>query len=125
MAQLPQRVSEEWETHEGPIVLGTVNEAGIPNVIYATCVRKYSEDTFIIADNYFHKTKANIQAGSPGSLLFLTKDHGSFQIKGALEYHTEGELFEDMKRWNPEKHPGHAAAVLRVEEVFEGAKQLV
>jgi len=29
-----------------------------------------------------------------------------------------------MKSWNPEKHPGHAAAVLRVEEAFSGAKKL-
>jgi hypothetical protein len=29
-----------------------------------------------------------------------------------------------MKRWNPEQHPGHAAAVLLVREIFSGAKAL-
>jgi len=30
-----------------------------------------------------------------------------------------------MKKWNPKKHPGHAAAAIRVEEAFTGAKKLL
>jgi hypothetical protein len=37
----------------------------------------------------------------------------------------EGAIFEDMKKWNPEKHPGHAAAALKVEEVYKGAERLI
>ncbi len=29
------------------------------------------------------------------------------------------------KKWNPEKHPGHAAAALKVEEVYSGAEKLL
>jgi len=29
-----------------------------------------------------------------------------------------------MKKWNPQKHPGHAAAALNVEEVSSGAEKL-
>jgi hypothetical protein len=28
-----------------------------------------------------------------------------------------------MKKWNPQKHPGHAAAALNVEEVYSGAEK--
>lgn len=42
-----------------------------------------------------------------------------------MEYHTEGAVFQDMKEWSPEKHPGHAAAALTVEEVYSGAKKLL
>jgi len=125
MAVLPEKVSKAWENREGPIILSTVNEDGIPNAIYATCVSKFSEDTIVIANNYFSKTLKNILAGSKGSILFITKEGKSYQIKGSIEYHKEGSLFEDMKKWNPKKHPGHAAAALKVEEIYMGAEKLL
>jgi hypothetical protein len=30
-----------------------------------------------------------------------------------------------MKKWNPTKHPGHAAAALKVEQVFSGGEQIL
>lgn len=125
MAALPEKVSQAWEEREGPIVLSTVNNDGIPNSIYATCVSKFSEDTIVVANNFFSKTLKNIQSGSKASILFLTKEKKSYQVKGRIEYHTEGTLFEDMKKWNPKKHPGHAAAALKVEEVYAGAEKLL
>jgi predicted pyridoxine 5'-phosphate oxidase superfamily flavin-nucleotide-binding protein len=78
----------------------------------------------VVADNFFNKTQTNILSGSKGSLLFITKEGKSYQVKGHIEYHTEGELFDDMKQWNPDKLPGHAAAALQVEQVFCGGEQL-
>ena len=122
--KLSQEVIQAWEDRNGPVVLTTVDAEGNPNAIYATCVGRFDESTLVIADNYFDKTRANIKNGSRGSVLFITKGNKAYQVKGVLEYHTEGALFDFMKSWNPEKHPGHAAAVLRVEEVFSGAKKL-
>jgi hypothetical protein len=126
MPTLPEVVIEAWKDRDGPIVLTTVDENGVPNAIYASCVSRYDDDeTFIIADNYFDKTKKNIFSGSVGSLLFITKERKSYQIKGELEYYTEGEYYQDMKRWNNEGLPGHAAAVIRVQDVYKGATKLV
>lgn len=124
MPALPEEVSKAWENRKGPIVLTTVDKEGTPNAIYATCVSKYSEDTLVIADNYFKKTRTNILAGCQAALLFITEEGKSYQIKGEIEYHTEGIIFDDMKQWNPHKHPGHAAAALKVEHVFSGAEEL-
>ena len=124
MIILPQIVSEAWEDREGPIVFTTVDPEGTPNAIYATCVRKFSPSVLVVADNFFNKTQANILSGSKGSLLFITNDGKSYQVKGRIEYHTQGELFDDMKQWNPDKLPGHAAAALQVEQVFSGGEQL-
>jgi predicted pyridoxine 5'-phosphate oxidase superfamily flavin-nucleotide-binding protein len=101
-----------------------VDAEGNPNAIYATCVSKYSEDTLIIADNFFNKTSVNILTDSQGSLLFITKEGKSYQVKGKIEYHTEGVVFDDMKQWNPATLPGRAAATMKVEHVFSGAEQL-
>ncbi|MCK5836515.1 MAG: pyridoxamine 5'-phosphate oxidase family protein [Desulfobacula sp.] len=125
MAALPEEVSRAWESHEGPIILSTVTIEGIPNSIYATCVSKYSEDTLVVANNFFSKTLENIMAGSKGSILFITKEGKSYQVKGRIEYHKDGPVFEDMKKWNPKKHPGHGATALKVEEVYSGAEKLI
>ena len=124
MTLLPEVVREAWENREGPIVLATADAGGNLNAIYATCVHRAGDDMLIVADNFFNKTRANILAGSRGSLLFITKEGKSYQVKGRIEYHTEGEVFDAMKRWNPPQFPGHAAAVLKVEQVFSGGEQL-
>ena len=125
MAALPEIVTESFKDKQGPAVFTTVNKDGVPNSIYVNCVRIFSEDTFVIADNYFNKTRRNILAGSRGSLLFLTSKIKSFQIKGRIEYHESGEIYEDMKTWNPIKHPGHASAAIKVDEVYSGSEKLL
>ncbi|MDI1247532.1 MAG: pyridoxamine 5'-phosphate oxidase family protein [Lacunisphaera sp.] len=125
MKTFPETVQTAWANREGPIVLATVDAGGQPNVIYAGSVREYGDDTLVIADNYFNKTRANILAGSRGALLFITKERKSYQLKGRFTYHTSGPVFDDMKTWNPAKHPGHAAAALKVEQIFCGAERLV
>lgn len=125
MSALPENVSKAWDDRKGPIIFSTVDKNAVPNAIYATCVSKFSEGAIVIADNYFDKTRNNILAGSMGSILFITNEDKAFQVKGTIEYHGEGDVFEDMKTWNPKQHPGHAAALLKVEEVYSGAEKLL
>ena len=121
---LPEKVSKAWEDREEAVIFSTVDADGVPNAIYATCVSKFSEDTLVIANNFFDKTMKNILSGSKGSVLFMTGDQTSYQVKGRIEYHTEGPIFDDMKSWNPKENPGHGAAALKVEEVYSGAERL-
>ena len=124
MSVLPKEVSEAWDGEKGPVVFTTVDSDGVPNSIYVTCVSKYDEETILIADNYFDKTQKNILAGSKASVLFITDEDKAFQIKGTIEYYKDGAIFEDMKKWNPENLPGHAVAVVKVEDVYSGATKL-
>jgi len=118
-------INSAWEKHSGPAVFATVDRNGIPNAIYVTCIRKHGPMRFVIADNYFGKTRANIAAGSRGSLLFITGDGKSFQLKGSLSVHREGEVFVFMKSWLDPKHPGVAAVTLDVDEAYSGAEKLI
>ena len=125
MAVLPERVRKAWDDRQRAVVLTTVNPQGMPNSIYVASVSIFDDETLVVADNYFNKTRENILSGSKGALLFLTKNGESYQIKGSLTYCREGEIFDDMKRWNPTKHPGHAATALHVEEVYSGGERLL
>ena len=124
MASLPEAVSKAWEDRKGPAIFTTVNKSQMPNTIYVGCVSKFGEDTIVVADNRFSKTKENILAGSKGSILFMTSQGKAYQIKGTIEYYTEGEIFDDMKKWNSSR-PGHGAAAIKVEEVYTGAQKLL
>jgi hypothetical protein len=94
------------------VVLTTVNDKGMPNAIYASCVKKHDAKTIVVADNYFDKTRSNILSNKEASVLFITEDSNAYQLKGQISYHTEGVIYEEMKEWNSNKHPGHAAARL-------------
>lgn len=126
MKKLPQKVIDAWKDRKGPVVFVTTTRQGIPNAIYATCVSLlYDDSTIVIADNYFNKTKANISSGSKASILFITSEDKSYQIKGSILYHKSGNVFDDMKQWNPKKHPGHGAAAVKVEQVYSGEEEIL
>jgi len=124
---LPATVIEAWNNRKKEIVFTTVSKNSIPNSIYATCTSLFENNKIIVANNFFDKTLKNIQAGSKGSILFITKDEKpkAFQIKGTISYVNEGKAFIDMKTWNPEHLPGHGAAVISAEEVYLGAEKII
>ncbi len=117
--------AQAWDKREGPAVLVTVDATKTPNAIYVGEIRYVPGEGFIVADNYFCKTRANIQSGTKGGILFLTKDRKSFQVKGPLTYHTTGPVFENMRSWHDPKYPGVGATLLRVEEAYTGAEKLL
>jgi len=84
----------------------------------------FNEETIIIANNYFDKTFKNIENGCFGNFLFITDEKKPYQLKGKYEYLTEGPEFDDMKTWNPSKHPGHGVAILTVENIYSGSTRI-
>jgi predicted pyridoxine 5'-phosphate oxidase superfamily flavin-nucleotide-binding protein len=125
MPVIPESVKKAWDNRDGAIVFTTVDKDGMPNSIYATCAVVFGDDKIVVANNYFDKTMKNIEAGSSASILFITSEKKSYQMKGALEYFSDGEIFDDMKKWNPEKHPGHGAAVVLVGSIYSGAEKIL
>ncbi|UDQ97241.1 pyridoxamine 5'-phosphate oxidase family protein [Lentisphaerota bacterium WC36G] len=125
MKKISQDVINAWDNRVSAVVLTTVDREGVCNSVYATCVSMYKEEGIIIADNYFSKTRENIKNGQKiASVLFITEENKAYQIKGEMEYHTEGEIFDNMKSWNPEKHPGHAALLVKISEIYSGSEKI-
>ncbi|QZE15909.1 pyridoxamine 5'-phosphate oxidase family protein [Halosquirtibacter laminarini] len=124
MIIIPEIIKEEWLNKQAAIVLTTISKTGIPNSIYATQVALFGENKVLIANNKFQKTLENINSCSEATLLFITKNNKSYQLKGTISYKTEGAEFDDMKGWNRSDLPGFGVAVIEVKEIYSGAKKI-
>jgi predicted pyridoxine 5'-phosphate oxidase superfamily flavin-nucleotide-binding protein len=122
---LPQEILDAWADRQPAAVLTTVSEEGIPNSIWVMSTGLYRDEQIIIADNYFDKTKANLLSTGVASLLFITREGKSYQLKGTISYHTDGPFYAFMREVTPPKFPRHAAAVLHVGEIYSGSERLL
>ncbi len=123
MPQLPSAALDAWEARVGPAVLTTVSPQGVPNTVYVMSIRLDAE-RFVVADVHFHKTRANIAAGSPGALLYIDGENNAFQIKGRLESHSGGPVVDAIKQWLNPDYALHAGVTLSIDEVYRGAEKL-
>lgn len=124
MAKLPQIILDEWADRVNAPVITTVDNKGITNSIYASCVSIYEGEKILVANNFFNKTLKNIVNGCKGNFLFLTEEGKPYQLKGTFAHLTEGDMFDDMKKWNPESLPGVGVAVLTVESIYSGSEKI-
>ncbi len=125
MAKLPENARSAWEERQGPCVFTTASNDGTPNSIWVTCVKMADEETIVVADNFFDKTRKNIDTNQKVSLLYIAPEKRSFQIKGTVSYQTSGPHYDDMKSgWLDSKFPGRGAAVIHVDEVYSGAEKI-
>ena len=123
MTQLTDEVKKAISQQEVFPVATSDNE-GIPNVIYVKYLKIIDDNSVLMADNYFEKTRDNILGN--GKIAFVVRDDekGSYQIKGAAQRFTEGAMFDEVQKWVPDKLP-KAAIVMTVEEIYNGAKRIV
>ena len=84
MVALSKKLIKEWEHRDGPAIFTTVNDDGVPNAIYVSCVSLFDDETLVVADNHFYKTRANILSGCKVSLLFRTKGWCRTRSRGML-----------------------------------------
>lgn len=125
MKSYKEELFEAWKNREGPAVFTTTSRDGVVNSVYVSSIDLDSDGNFVIADNYFGKTNKNIDEGSIGSVLFITKDVTSYQAKGNLTSYTRGPSYDFMKGWNPSHHPGHKAVVLSITSLYRGGDTLL
>jgi len=121
---LPQEIIDAWNDRDGPLVLATVDTRGVPNIIYAGIAHLTSGGRLAVTDNYFEKTLANIQSGSAGGILWLTRGHKSYQVKGIIDYCTQGPMYDEMLTWADPKHPRKGVAVLNAEAAYSGSRRI-
>ena len=55
----------------------------------------------------------------------IAPEREAYQIKGSLEYFTEGPIYQDMKEWLDPKFAGVGAVILNIESIYYGAEKVV
>lgn len=125
MSSFTESVKKAWDERQGPIVFTTVGNDGNPNNLYATEVNMYGDDKIVIANKYIDRSMKERLPDSTGSLVFVTNDKKLYLVKGDIHYQYRGENYEFMKSWSGDKHPGHGAAVIDIEEVYENGEKVV
>jgi predicted pyridoxine 5'-phosphate oxidase superfamily flavin-nucleotide-binding protein len=125
MSKLTPAALQAWQHHDDRMVFTTTNKDNLANSIWISCAKLINDEQFMIADNFMHKTLENIKIGSKGVLLYIAPERESYQIKGSLEYYTDGPVYDDMKSWLDVKFVGKGAVVLNIEEVYYGAEKVV
>ncbi|MGH1537615.1 MAG: pyridoxamine 5'-phosphate oxidase family protein [Gammaproteobacteria bacterium] len=126
MAKLTPEALQAWQQHDDRMVFSTTNEDNVANSIWILCAQLINDEQFVIANNAMQKTLENIKRGSKGVLLYIAPEREAYQVKGSLEYYTDGPIYDDMKNnWLDPKFPGKGALVLNIEEVYYGAEQVV
>lgn len=124
MKSLPQVVLDAWNDREPVAVLATVDKEGNPNVIYTRHVGCFEGSVFFIANHAFQKTKENIERDGRAAFLFLTTQRRAFQVKGRVEFQTEGAIFDEAAKLGEPTSPPRSVAVIRPHEVYSGAERL-
>ncbi|MEM7303928.1 MAG: pyridoxamine 5'-phosphate oxidase family protein [Pseudomonadota bacterium] len=125
MSHLPEGFLKAWEQRESRMIFSTVDVNGEPNSVWVLCVELVDDKRIQIANNFFSKTLENILAGSRGSLLMIAPEREAYQIKGSLEYDTEGPAFKEMKGWLDAKFAGVGVVTLNIESIYYGAEKVL
>ncbi|MDE0302532.1 MAG: pyridoxamine 5'-phosphate oxidase family protein [Gammaproteobacteria bacterium] len=121
----PADFLQAWEEREPLATLATTGPDGTPNVIWVLCMNLTDEARLVVADNAMSKTRVNIDAGSPGALVFLAQPRRAYQLKGPLSYHADGPVFEAMKHgWLDDSYPGCGAVLMEIREIYAGADRV-
>jgi uncharacterized protein len=111
-----------------PYCIATASPEAKFNLVYITYLKVLDENTVLIADNKFKKTRKNLDANPQASFVVMDPDtKKAYQIKGPLKCYTEGSIYQETVDWVHVNHPQmtpKAAFIMDVEEVYNGAERL-
>jgi predicted pyridoxine 5'-phosphate oxidase superfamily flavin-nucleotide-binding protein len=124
--QLPESVRQAWSARDPVAVLTTVSSEGVPNTIYVSCCDLVDGARVLIGDSHFGKTRENLREGGSGvSFLFFAPEFAAYQLKGQVNYHTEGPVFEEGEALAKQAFELQGVVEINVTEVYKGAEKLV
>jgi predicted pyridoxine 5'-phosphate oxidase superfamily flavin-nucleotide-binding protein len=112
------------------LVLGTASKDGTPNAVPVGIERFADDETVVLVDNYFLKTRENLAQNPTIALTcwdleekdgkLVTRD--GYQLKGRVRVESQGPLYEkiraEVQGINP-NFPAKAIVVMKVDEIFD------
>ena len=122
MVKVSENIKEAFKTQR-VIPMATVNNEGVPNVIYVGMWWWEDDETLCVVNNYLRKTLENIEANGWVSFVCYGKN-GSYQIKCKAENHTEGAIYEKGYKIATDREkpfPGRSSVACKVVEIYQGS----
>ena len=128
MAKMPAQVREVVEKVT-PYPIATASPEGKPNLIYVSFLRVLDDETIQVADNFFDRTRANLEA-NPVLAVTSWDPEGKKcnQIKGSCLVFTSGPEYSHCVEWIRgvrETMTPKAAVNMKIEEIYAGAERIV
>jgi predicted pyridoxine 5'-phosphate oxidase superfamily flavin-nucleotide-binding protein len=112
------------------VAFGTCSMAGVPNTVPIGVGRFLDDETLIVVDNYFLKTRKNIEENPHATVSFwvseekdgraITKE--GYQMKGKVTIQKNGQLYDQMKsemKAIRADFPVKALVLMKVEEIYD------
>lgn len=121
MAKLTTEIKNAIEKQE-IFPVATTSQDNVPNVIYVKYLKVVDDQTILLADNYFGKTRENILTNGNVAFVVLDDEKGSYQVKGKSQRIVSGPMFDEVQKWVPDKLPKEAAVVIQVDQIYNGAE---
>lgn len=107
-----------------PYCVATADKKGKPNLVYMTYLKAVDDQTIVLADNKFDKTRLNLDANPQLSFVVMDPDSKkAYQVKGRAKCYKEGQKYDETVEWVHTNHPQmtpKAAFYMYVDEVWSG-----
>ena len=130
--RIPQHVKETLEAaqKERRLVVATSSKSARPNAAPIGIIRFLDDETLIIVDNYFLKTRQNLEENPYVAISgwHMEEREGSlstvsaYQLKGRAKIESSGELYEKVRAEIKSKRPDlpvKAIVLVKVEEIYD------
>jgi uncharacterized protein len=122
MAKIPKEVQEFMQGKMGWVA--TTSPDGVPNATPKGSVRVIDDEHLVFADLFSRKTRENLLKNPKVAVTVIDeKSFKGYQIKGAAELLTAGELFdqmaEELKKVPMKLPPATYVVKITVDSVFD------
>ncbi len=120
MVKMPPEI-KDVVAKQKPLPIATADKSGKPNVVFVTMWKILDDETILFVDNFFKKTRKNIEANPNMAIVAYDSDaKKSYQVKGTVDIETKGNRFSTAKEMaDSKKLPGKAAVVFHVKEIYD------
>ncbi len=104
-----------------PLPIATADKTGKPNVVFVTMWKILDDETLLIVDNFFNKTRKNIgENPNMAAVVFDGDAKKSYQLKGTVTVENKGDKYAAAKEMaDAKKLPGKAAVLFHIKEIFD------
>ena len=119
MVKMPPEIRDVIAKQK-PLPIATSDKSGKPNVVFVTQWKILDDETILFVDNFFNKTRKNIEANPNLALVVYDSEaKKSFQVKGTVVIENKGDRYTIAKEIaDAKKLPCNAAVVLKVKEIY-------